>query len=145
MLAYLVNDDDFKVPHEMTNLTGITQEILRKYGKKTDVVDKELSQYYQGKKVLFGAHNTPYDARVLRANTKQLYEVLKENRVYDSALFARQEKLAYDDIKVSSFENVDGMPKIFFYNNEHSDFNLTKFIEKNENGYYPYRKNNYLL
>lgn len=145
MLAYLVNDNDFKVPHEMTNLTGITQEVLVKYGTKTSVVDKEVSAFYKDKKVLLGAHNTPYDARILRANTKELYETLKNNRVYDSALFSRQEKLAYDEIKVGYFENVDGMPKIYFYNNQHSDFNLTKFITNNENGYYPDRTNNYLL
>jgi hypothetical protein len=145
MLAYLVNDNDFKVPHEMTNLTGITQEVLRKYGKNTTVVDQEVADFYKGKKVLFGAHNTPYDAKVLRANTKNIYQTLKDNLVYDSALFSRQEKLAYDDIKVSFFENIDGMPKIFFYNNLYSEFNLTNFIEKNENGYYPDRTNNYLL
>lgn len=145
MLAYLVNDDDFKVPHEMTNLTGITQEILRKYGKPTNVVDNEIANFYKDKKVLFGAHNTPYDARVLRANTPELYEVLKNNLVYDSALFARQEKLAYDEIQVASFENLDGMPNIYFYNNAFSDFSLENFIKKNENGYYPDRTGQYLL
>lgn len=146
MLAYIVNDNDFKVPHEMTNLTGITQEVLRKYGKPTDVVDTEISNYYEGKEVIFGAHNTPYDARVLRANTPQLYEVLKNNLIYDSALFARQEKLAYDEVSVAFFNNIDGMPSnIYFFNNDFSDFNLTKFILKNENGYYPDRTGQYLL
>lgn len=146
MLAFLVKDDDFKVPQQMTNLTGITQDILQKYGKKTEVVDEEFASFYKGKSVLFGAHNTPYDARVLRANTPKIYEVLKNNEIYDSALFAKEKKLAYDEVKVSYFENITGIPKnVYFYNNTFSDYSLTQFIEKNENGYYPDRTNKYLI
>lgn len=146
MLAYLVNDNDFKVPQEMTNLTGITQELLNKYGQPTHVVDEHVSNYYKDKKVLFGAHNTPYDGKVIKANNPKFYEVLKNNKIYDSALFSREKKLAYDEVKVSSFEDVDGLPgTIYFYNNSFSDFNLSKFIRKNEDGYYPDRTGNYLL
>lgn len=149
MLAYLINDDDFRVPNVMTNLTGITQDMLRRFGKKTSVVDKEVSEFYADKKVLFGAHNTPYDARVLRANAKSIYETLRNNLVYDSALFSRKEKLAYDNIKVAYFENVEGLSTrkeaIYFYNNMHSEHNIVNFIKKNENGYYPDRSGRYLL
>lgn len=146
MLAYLVKDVDFKVPQEMTNLTGITQDLLNKYGKPTPVVDSEFAEYYKGKSVLFGAHNTPYDARVLRANAPKFYEVLKNNQIYDSALFSREKKLAYDSVQVSNFEEIDGLPKgIYFYNNKFSEFNLSKFINEDKNGYYPDRTGNYLL
>lgn len=146
MLAFLVKDDDFKVPQQMTNLTGITQEILNKYGKKTEIVDAEFSSFYKGKSVLFGAHNTPYDARVLRANTPEIYQLLKDNEIYDSALFSKEKKLAYDEVKVSYFEGITGIPKnVYFYNNTFSDYSLTKFITTNENGYYPDRTNKYLI
>jgi len=146
MLAFLVKDDDFKVPQQMTNLTGITQDILQKYGKKTEVVDSEFASFYKNKTVLFGAHNTPYDARVLRANTPKIYEVLKNNEIYDSALFSKEKKLAYDEVKVSYFENITGIPKnTYFYNNSFSEYSLTKFIENNQNGYYPDRTNKYLI
>lgn len=146
MLAFLVKDDDFRVPQQMTNLTGITQDILQKYGKKTEVVDEEFTNFYKGKSVLFGAHNTPYDAKVLRANTPKIYKLLQEQAMYDSALFSKEKKLAYDEVKVSYFENITGIPKnVYFYNNTFSDYSLTKFIEKNENGYYPDRTNKYLL
>lgn len=146
MLAYLIKDNDFKVPQEMINLTGITQEILNKYGKETHIVDDELIDFYKDKTVLFGAHNTPYDARVLRANTPYFYEKLKESGIYDSALFSREEKLAYDDIKVGSFKEVNGIPNnIHFYNNQYSDFNIKKFIENNINGFFPDRTGQYLL
>lgn len=145
MLAYLINDNDFKVPQEMTNLTGITQELLRKYGKPSSTVDKEIVDFYSDKTVLFGAHNTPYDAKVLRANTPALYELLKNSLIYDSALFSRQEKLAYDEIKVSKFVGIDGMPNIYFYNNHYSDFNLTNFLLSEEDGLYPDRTGQYLL
>lgn len=146
MLAYLVNDRDFKVPQEMTNLTGITQELLNKYGKATSEVDNELIEFYRGKEVLFGAHNTPYDARVLRANTPNFYEKLKSSGIYDSALFSRELKLAYDDISVSSFEGITGLPKnIYFYNNPNSEFNLNIFLDKNKTGYFADRTGQFLL
>ncbi len=146
MLAYLVKDKDFRVPQEMINLTGITQELLERYGKTTSTVDAELADFYKGKKVLFGAHNTPYDARVARANLPSFYNLLKENRVYDSALFSREERLAYDSVMVTVLAQVEAIKEgILFYNNSHSDFNLTKFIEENKNGYYPDRSHQYLL
>lgn len=146
MLAYLVKDDDFLVPQEMINLTGITQDLLRKYGLTTDMVDNDLDAYFKDKNVLFGAHNTPYDARVNRANLRKFYKKLTESAIYDSALFAREQKLAYDSVLVASFEGVSGMPSnIYFYDNSFSDFNLQKFLMENKNGYYPDRTNRYLL
>ena len=146
MSAYLIKDKDFRVPQEMTNLTGITQDLLNEYGQPVGKVDKELSEYYKDKNVLFGAHNIPYDARVIRANLPKLYKTLKNNSIYDSALFAKDQKLAYDDVEVCYFEGVPGLKEnIYFYNNLYSDFNLVKFLELNKNGYYPDRTNQYLL
>lgn len=147
MIAYLIKDDDFKVPQEMTNLTGITQAHLDKHGIITQVADAGLADYYKGKKVLFGAHNTPYDARILRANTPRTYEVLLNNGIYDSALFCKEDKLAYDDVKVTSFHGINGIPNnVHFYDNPHSDFSLTDFLaDETRDGYYPDRTGNYLL
>lgn len=146
MLAFLVKDKDFKVPQEMTNLTGITQDLLDAYGKPTHVVDAEIAAYYKDKKALFGAHNTPYDSRILRANAPQTYETLRRSMIYDSALFCKEEKLAYDEVKVSNFVKVEGLPEgVCFYNNPHSDFNLTQFIKDAKNGYYPDRTGQKLL
>ncbi len=146
MSAYLIKDKDFKVPQEMINLTGINQELLEKYGIETAQVDKEMSEFYKGKKVLFGAHNSPYDARVLRANLPKLYETLKENDLYDSALFTKEQKLAYDDVDVVYFNNVSGLSSSILFNSNHnSDYNIVKFLERNQNGYYPDRENNFLL
>lgn len=147
MLAYLVKDRDFRVPQEMINLTGITQEVLETYGKPTDVVDAELSEFYKGKKVLFGAHNTPYDARVTRANLPNFYDVLKSNSLYDSALFAKKELLAYDAVNISTIPVLKDIvgKEVLFYNDGFSDFNLIKFIQDNKDGYFPDRSNDYLL
>lgn len=147
MIAYLVKDTDFRVPQEMINLTGITQEVLQKYGKSTDIVDKELSEFYKDKKVLFGAHNTPYDARVTRANLPNFYETLRNNKIYDSALFAKKELLAYDAVKISSIPMLKDIlgKEVLFYNDGFSDFNLTKFVKEDKNGYFPDRSNSYLL
>ena len=147
MLAFLVKDDDFRVPQEMTNLTGITQEHLDKHGKPTHVADKEIAEYYKGKKVLFGAHNTPYDARIMRANAPLTYQVLLNNAIYDSALFCKEEKLTYDAVQVSRFEDVNGIPNnVHFFDNPHTDFSLTDFLSDDEkDGYYPDRTGNYLI
>lgn len=147
MIAYLIRDDDFKVPQEMTNLTGITQEHLDKHGKPTHVADAEIAAYYKGKRVLFGAHNTPYDSRIMRANAPKTYAQLLSNGVYDSALFSKEDKLAYDDVKVSSFHNIKGIPEnVHFYDNAHSDFSLTDFLsDESKDGYYPDRTGQYLL
>ncbi len=146
MCAYLVNDKDFKVPQEMINLTGINQDALKLYGKSSAKVDEEMTEYYKDKKVLFGAHNTPYDARILRSNLPQMYQILRENGIYDSAIFSKEQKLAYDDVKVSNFNNIDGVSKtIYFYDNAYSDFSLTKFIQDDKNGYFPDRTNKFLL
>lgn len=146
MIAYLIRDDDFKVPQEMTNLTGITQEHLERHGKYTHVADAEIATYYKGKTVLFGAHNTPYDARILRANTPETYEMLTKNGVYDSALFCKEDKLAYDAVEVSFFLGIDAIPSnIYFYDNPQSDFSLTDFLTDDKDGYYPDRTGNYLI
>lgn len=146
MLAYLIKDKDFLVPQEMVNLTGITQDLLEKYGINTHDADKNIANYYKDKVVLFGAHNTSYDARVARANLKETYAILDKNGIYDSALFSRTQKLAYDNITVANFEGLKGIPKnIYFYDNSFSDFNLELFIMNNKNGYYPDRTNRYLL
>lgn len=146
MLAYLVRDKDYKSGQEIINLTGITQEILENQGKDTAIVDQELFDFYKGKKVLFGAHNTPYDSKVIRANMPQMYSILRENYIYDSALFSKKQKLAYDFIQAARFEGVEGIDKsVYFYHNDHSDFNIKKVLNAGVDGYYPDRSGRYLL
>lgn len=150
MLAYLIKDKDFKVGQEVINLTGITQELLDKHGKETKIVDEDFSNYYKEKKArLFGAHNTPYDARIIRANMPKTYDILKNSNIYDSALFSKEQQLAYDMIQCAVFEKgkIKGIDRntIYFYHSDFSEFNLKKFIEKNENGYFPDRSGRYLL
>ena len=152
MSAYLINEEDIRIPAPMTSLTGIDKNILSKYGLSTKEVDEHFSKYYEGKTVLFGAHNIPYDGRIFSSNMPLSHQVLKNSKIYDSALFSRKEFLAYDNIQVTSFnkEYVIGATtatggNIYFYNNPYSEFNLTNFVLKGENGVYPDRTGNYLL
>lgn len=149
MLAYMINDNDFIVPDVMTGLTGINQEILRAFGKKTSDVDNLVSEYYKDKKVIFGAHNIPYDAKILRVNMGKTYDVLKNSIIYDSALFSRKEKLSYDNIGVATFQDVVGLSNrdetIYFYTNNKSDYNLSEFIRRGKDGAYQDRTGRYLL
>lgn len=146
MSAFLINDDDFRVPQEMTNLTGITQELLREFGTPTADVDAWLAKRYEGKKVIFGAHNTPYDSRVVRANLPLFHETLKKSKIYDSAAFSRKKKLAYDNVTVAKFNDVPGIPStVAFYDNDFSDFTLSKFLSADKDGLFPDRSGRYVI
>ena len=146
MHAYLVTDNDYKVSQEIANLTGITQELLNKYGTKTSIVDEQLSQYYKDKKILFGAHNTPYDSKIFRANLPKMYDTIKKNHIYDSALFSKDLLLAYDYIQSARFKDLSGIDKsIYFYHNDFSEFNLKTLLESKKDGYFPDRSGQYLL
>ena len=91
---------------------------VNKYGTKTSIVDEQLSQYYKDKKILFGAHNTPYDSKIFRANLPKMYDTIKKNHIYDSALFSKDLLLAYDYIQSARFKDLSGIDKsIYFYHN----------------------------
>lgn len=148
MLAFLVKEKDFKTSQEITNLTGISQNLLDKYGISTSEVDKQLAEYYGNEKgkILFGAHNTPYDAKISRANLPKFYKILRDNHIYDSALFCKDMKLAYDESLTVRFEKVPGIPEnVIFNHNPNSDFNIVDLIKDGQDGYFPDRTGRYLL
>lgn len=155
MISHIIKDRDLKVPATMTSLTGIDQNVLNQYGVQTSDVDNQIDDYFnnqhKGKKVLFGAHNIPYDGRILKSNMPKSYKLLQDNLIYDSALFSKNNILAYDNIQVSYFDpsvvvgTTTGNSKIYFYNNPSSSYNLTTFIKNMEDGTYPDRTGNFLL
>lgn len=148
MLAFLVKEKDFKTSQEITNLTGLSQKLLDQFGVSTAEVDKQLAEYYGNEKgkILFGAHNTPYDAKISRANLPKFYKILRDNHIYDSALFCKDMKLAYDENLTVRFENIPGIPEnVIFNHNSNSDFNIIDLIKDAEDGYFPDRTGRYLL
>ncbi len=138
MLSRLVKPTDFVIPAYMTKLTGITNEIARKHGVEIEELDTVFAEYFKGKNLIVGAHNTNYDDKILRANTPLLYEQLSNFEMYDSAMASKYKKLGYDNIEVVNFKGIAGLPEtVFFYNNELSDINLINFLKNQEDGEYP--------
>lgn len=142
MYSYLINDTDFKLPQEIIALTGISNRMLNAAGKRTHVVDEEFTKKFEGKKVIFQAHNLPYDLGVVEANMPKLFEKMENSILSDSAIFARQMKLAYDKVDVATIADLN---TVHFYNSEFSDMSLKAFLTKGENGVFPDRTGNTLL
>lgn len=142
--AYLIKRDDVIVPSAITKLTGITNDIVRRYGVSLQTADDEISAYFDDKKTLFIAHNTEYDGRVCRVNLPKFNAVLNNpsNHVADSATFSKSQQLMYDNVEIVRFNNVPALKNLYFYNNKFSDFNVVSFIESTDEGEYPDLKNN---
>lgn len=86
------------------NLTGITNHDLLKKGIPASEADKILSKIYRGKRVLFSAHNAPYDINITEANLDKFSKIIKNNIIIDTAYLARDLDLAFDNReKVGSF------------------------------------------
>lgn len=147
MYSYLINDTDFKLPQEIIALTGISNRMLNAAGKRTHIVDEEFTKKFEGKKVIFQAHNLPYDMGVIQANMPLLFKKMEESVLSDSAIFSRRMKLAYDKSKVASFKQISS---IYFYASEHSDMSVLSFLnnaaaDKDFSGIFPDRAGKFLL
>ena len=124
--SYIVKDKDFAVTKDLENLTGISNQMVQRQGMETHVVDEQLAEYYSEltnadgdpAKIIFSAHNLPYDKGVISSNFKLFNELMDQHVLCDTAKLARQAKLAYDDTPVATFENVVAIPassKVYFY------------------------------
>jgi single-stranded DNA-specific DHH superfamily exonuclease len=155
--SFLIKDNDFKMSQEFTDLTGVSNWMLNRVGIPAASVDKRVTDYYRNlkhsdgrpKKVIFQAHNMPYDKSVIESNFQLLNELMEENLISDTAKIARTAKLAYDDTPVTNFEDVAGLPsKIYFYDSPYSEFSLSEFFAdaaKGIGGVFPDRTGNYVL
>ena len=141
--SFLINNHDFAITKEFEDLTGIGNWMVERLGRPADSVDKKIVQYYEGlkgadgapAKIIFQAHNMPYDRGVISANLQKLDRLMVENLTSDTAKIARQAKLAYDDTPVSSFEGVTGLPaKSYFYDSPYSDYSLSTFLARAARG-----------
>lgn len=155
--AYLIKGDDFAITKDFENLTNISQGMLNEVGVSADKVDRDLVEYYENlknsngekAKVIFQAHNMPYDKGVVSANFQLFNRLMENNIISDTAKIARMDKLAYDDTPVCSFDNVVGIPpKVYFYDSPYSDYSMTTFLERvreGKGGVFPDIKSKFLL
>ena len=147
MYSYLINDTDFKLPQEIIALTGISNRMLNAAGKRTHIVDEEFTKKFEGKKVIFQAHNLPYDMGVIQANMPLLFKKMEDSILSDSAIFSRRMKLAYDKAKVANFLE---LPSVYFYASDYSDTSVKSFLinaitDKEFSGVFPDRTGKVLL
>lgn len=140
-LYRLIKEEDFKLPFNMSYLTGVTNEHLEKYGKSIRETDEVFFNFLKKGKVMIGAHNGSYDNRIIKANTDLTFNVVSNVQQFDTARFAKSEMLAYDDTMYSNFVGLVEIPSdILFHNNPLSEVNLVNFLS-NKNGEYPARNN----
>ena len=141
--SYLINNHDFAITKEFEELTGIGNWMVEKHGKPASSVDRQLTSYYENLKtpdgrparIIFQAHNMPYDRGVISANFDRLDRFISDNLSSDTAKIARQSKLAYDDTPVSSFDDITGLAsKAYFYDSPYSDYSLSTFLARARKG-----------
>ena len=141
--SFIIKNQDFAITKEFEDLTGIGNWMVDRLGRTASHVDNELVKYYEGltnaqgepARIIFQAHNMPYDRGVMAANFQHFNRLLKENLTSDTAKIARAEKLAYDDTPVSSFEGINGLPaRAYFYDSPYSDYSLSTFLARTLKG-----------
>jgi hypothetical protein len=146
-----IKDRDMKISEKITTLTGIDNTLLNKIGISSKEADKIFSERYKGKKCVFQAHNLPYDLGVIKGNMTELYNVMTDfengNLLNDSAIYSREQKLAYDPIGIAVFEKdfAPALHGIQFFHSEASDLSLTKFFDNDKDGSLPDRTGRYVL
>lgn len=153
--SYLIKNDDFAITQELENLTGIGNWMIEEVGRPAHEIDEEIVKHYSGlkngqgqqAKIIFQAHNMPYDRGVSLANFQKLNEFSANQMNSDTAKIARAAKLAYDDTPVATFE-LREMPRVAFYDSPYSDYSMTTFLERaaqGKSGVFPDTKAKILL
>lgn len=145
VISYLINDTDFKLTQEIEDLTGITNTMLNVAGMRTWQVDEEFTNKFEGKKVIFQAHNLPYDLGVIKANMPKLFNKMSTSLLSDSAMYSRIQKLAYDNIPVGSFPSHSYLKSFIFYDSDYSDISLSKFLSNEEDSVLPDKNGKFVL
>lgn len=135
MLSLLTRSPDFSILEPISDLTGVSQASINKYGMLVAEADKILYKRYHKTKTAIVIHNAPYDASVLRANTPLMAKYLRdEGIVCDTAPLAKENAIGYADMEVTRFKSV---PEALFYDNPYSDFSLSKMIDSEGDFNYP--------
>lgn len=141
--SFLINNGDFAITKEFENLTGISNRMVESLGISANEVDKRVDEYYRSwknengtpVKVIFQAHNMPYDRGIVTSNFERMTKLFNDNITSDTAKMARIKKLAYDDTPVCSFNGIEGInAKTYFYDSPFSDYSMSTFLARCERG-----------
>ena len=141
--AFIVNNSDFAVTPELEDLTGISNGMVNSLGHSASRTDQLLTDYYRNLKnpegnparIIFQAHNMPYDKGIISTNFQKFNDLMGEHMTSDTAKLSRKAKLAYDDTPVSSFVDIEGIPaKAYFYDSPYSNYSMSTFLDRIERG-----------
>lgn len=141
-LSYLIREDDFKLTQDIIDLTGIDNTMLNAVGMKIKDVDQSFVSKFENKKVIFQAHNLPYDLGVIEANMPLIYKKISESLMSDSAIFSKEKLLAYDTIPVAYLPE---FKDVLFYNAPSSDYSLHHFLKSDKDGVLSDRTEKFVL
>ena len=75
MGSVFINDNDVKITEKIATLTAIDNTLLNKIGMSSKKADEIFTERYKDKKIIFQAHNLPYDLGVLRGNLNEFYKL----------------------------------------------------------------------
>ncbi len=149
--SVFIKDRDMKISEKIATLTAIDNTLLNKIGMSSKEADEIFTKRYEGKKCIFQAHNLPYDLGVIKGNMKNFYKLMTDfdngNLLNDSAIYSREQKLAYDPIGISVFEDdvVPALKGIQFFHSSASDLSLKNFFDNDKDETLPDRTGRFVL
>lgn len=122
-LAATDEGQPIRVSLKVQNLTNLTMDMLAELGASNREVQRNILNVLAGKgKLIFQAHNLPYDNNISRVNYPELYDLMSNSLHIDSAVPAKNYQIAYTGIKVNNISGVE------FYNAEFPGYNLSTLI-----------------
>jgi hypothetical protein len=137
-----INEDDTKVLISIENLTQISNQMLQELGSSIEETQATLVAYLsQFGLITFQAHNLPFDSHICASNLPGLKKLMDEHVYLDTALLAKNERLAYMNTQVAYIE------KEPYVSGVSGDYNLLSLLndETKEQFQFPSLKNNKLI
>tara|TARA_B100000809_G_scaffold260927_1_gene308769 strand:- start:504 stop:5291 length:4788 start_codon:yes stop_codon:yes gene_type:complete len=137
-----VYEEDTNVLVSIENLTSISNSMLKEYGSSVEEVQASLVAYFtQFNLVTFQAHNLPFDDSINASNMPGFKHLTDEHIYLDTALLAKDERLAYMNTEVAYIEREP------FVSGVSGSYNLLSLLkdESKENFQFPSLKNNKLI
>jgi hypothetical protein len=96
-----INEDDTRVLVSIENLTQISNKMLQELGSSIEETQATLVAYLsQFGLITFQAHNLPFDSNICSSNLPGLKKLMDEHVYLDTALLAKNERLAYMNTQV---------------------------------------------
>jgi hypothetical protein len=97
LYSNIIVNPDIDISIAAENLTGITNEDIKKRGLNNGNADKVLEKIFKKSNAIFVAHNASYDISILMSSLPKFSNIVNDSLVIDTAPIARNENLAFDE------------------------------------------------